>query len=99
MVEVLRVSKTPQYSTTALLITAEYRMQFTIWDTNLDRARSVAAAIEQFLVTFNAYNSGDASPIQRNRVVNTRVGPSEAQTDPITYWITMDAFIWNNETT
>jgi Protein of unknown function (DUF3168) len=98
LVEVLQVSRVPQYSTTDLLITVEYRMQFTVWDTNLESARSVINAIIQFLKTFNAYNSGDSSPIQRNRFVNVRTGQSQAQTDPITYWLTLDAMIWNNET-
>lgn len=97
LVEVLMVDGPPQYSTTALLITCKYRIQFTIWDTNLERARSVETAIIQFLTTFNAYNAGDSSPIQRNWVVNRRSGKSQAQTDPITYWRTLDAMIWNNE--
>lgn len=97
LVEVMQVSKVPQYSTTAILLTALYRMQMTIWDTNLERAQSVQRAITNFLLTFNAYNSGDHSPIQRNQVVNVRIGRSQAQTDPITYWITLDALIWNNE--
>lgn len=98
LVEVLLVDAPPQYSTTQLLVTCRYRMQFTIWDTDLERARSVESAIIAFLVTFNAYNAGDSSPIQRNEVVNRRSGRSQAQTDPITYWRTLDAFIWNNET-
>lgn len=97
LVEVLMVDAPPQYSTTQLLNTCRYRMQLTIWDTDLERARTVERAIIQFLTTFNAYNSGDQSPIQRNRVVNRRSGRSQAQTDPITYWRTLDAMIWNNE--
>lgn len=97
MVEVQRISAIPQYSTAALLETCQYRMQFTVWHIDLEGASQVERAIRQFLTVFNAYNAGDMSPIQRNRVVNVRVGRSQAQTQPITYWITLDAFIWNNE--
>lgn len=100
LVEVLQVSQTPQYSNAALLITCPYRMQFTIWDTNLERARSVRNAIIQFLTSFNAYSPANSvSPRRPNQVLNVRLGQSEAQTDRITYWITLDAMIWNNETT
>ncbi len=98
LVEVQVIDGPPQYSASALLVTCQYRVQFTIWDTVLESARAVEVAIIQFLTTFNAYNSGDLSPIQRNRVVNRRSGRSQAQTQPITYWRTLDAFIWNNET-
>jgi hypothetical protein len=98
-VEVQQVSQVPQYSTTALLISAQYRMQFTIWDEDLERARSVKNAIIQFLTTFNAYSTSSAQPLQPNRVLNARLGKSQAATDPITWWITVDALIWNNETT
>jgi len=97
LVEVFVVDAPPQYSLQALLETCRYRIQFTIWDENLESARTVEAAIIQFLTTFNAYNTGDSSPIQRNRVVMRRSGKSEPQTGSITYWRTLDAFIWNNE--
>jgi len=97
LVEVFVVDAPPQYSLQALLETCRYRIQFTIWDTDLESARTVERAIIQFLTTFNAYNAGDSSPIQRNRVVNRRSGKSEPQTGSITYWRTLDAMIWNNE--
>ncbi len=99
LVEVLMVDGPPQYSLQALLETCKYRIQFTIWDTDLESARTVERAIIQFLTGFNAYNAGDSSPIQRNRVVNRRSGKSEPQTGTITYWRTLDAMIWNNEST
>ena len=92
------ISAVPQYSTAARLITCEYRVQFTIWDTNLAEARNVESALLSFLDGFNAYNAGDHSPLQRNRVVNRRTG-GNAQTSPTTYWRIVDAMIWNNETT
>lgn len=100
LVEVQEVSQVPMYSNTALLTTCLYRMQFTIWDTDLERARSVRNAIVQFLKTFNAYSPANSvSPLRPNKVVMVRTGPSEAQTDPLTYWIMLDAMIYNNETT
>lgn len=98
-VTVQQVSQIPQYSNTSLLITAEYRMQFTIWDTDLERARQVRNGIIQFLTTFNAYSpSGSTSPLRPNRVINVRLAPSEPQTDSITWCLMLDAMITNNET-
>lgn len=98
LVEVMQVSQAPQYSATTLLINQQYRMQFTIWDINLETARAVRNAIIQFLTTFNAYSSSaPAAQLQPNRVMNARLGKSQAETAPITYWITIDALIWNNE--
>jgi hypothetical protein len=97
LVEVQVIDGPPQYSLNQLLKTCKYRVQFTVWDINLESARQVQIAIINFLNTFNAYNQGDNSPRQRNDVVNRRYGKSQAQTQPITYWRTMDAFIWNNE--
>ena len=91
------VSALDQYSTTAVLITARYRVQFTIWATDAQTARAVEQTLRTFLTTFNAYNSGDTSPIQRNQVVNRRQG-GQAQTQPVTFWRIVDAMIWNNET-
>ena len=91
------VSVVDQYSTTQLLITALYRVQFTIWANNPETARAVEQALRAFISVFNAYNAGDASPVQRNRVVN-RHQSGQAQTQPITWWRIVDAFIWNNET-
>lgn len=100
LVEVQQISQTPMYSNASLLITCPYRMQFTIWDTNLERARSVRNAIIQFLTTFNAYSpASSVSPLRPNKVLNVRLGQSEPQTDPITWWITLDAMIFNNENT
>ena len=99
LVEVMQVSQIPQYSTSALLKNALYRMQFTIWDIDLESCRAVKNAIIQFLVNFNAYSSpgNPNQTLQPNRVMNARLGKSEAQTAPITYWITVDVMIWNNE--
>lgn len=90
------VSAVPQYSSTNLLITAQYRIQLNIFAIDPQVSRQVAAAVRQFLLTFNAYNSGDTNAIQRNRVVNVRDG-GIAQTQPLTAMQIMDAFIWNNE--
>jgi hypothetical protein len=91
------VSAVDQYSTTQLLITALYRVQFTIWANDPEVARSVERALRAFVSTFNAYNSGDNNPRQRNWCVN-RHQSGQAQTQPITWWRIIDAFFWNNET-
>jgi|GEM_PF-3848315 len=95
-ITILVVSAIDQYSTAGLLITAEYRVQFTVWATDPQVARAVEQAIREFLTTFNAYNAGDNSPIQRNQVIN-RQQRGQAQTQPVTFWRIVDAKIWNNE--
>lgn len=93
------VSAIDQYSNTALLITAQYRVQFTVFDTNAERGRQVEQAIKQFLTTFNAYSPANSvSPLRPNRVVNRRQG-GDPRTDPLTYQRSIDAMIWNNEST
>ncbi len=97
LVEVSQVSEIPQYSTHAQLVNSQYRMQFTIWDIDLESVRTVKRAIISFLNTFNAYSVSSAAPLQPNRVVNARLGKSQPQTAPITWWMTIDVMIWNNE--
>ncbi len=92
------VSAIDQYSNTDLLITALYRVQFTVFDTNAERARQVEQAIKQFLTMFNAYSPAGATVLRPNRVVMRRQG-GDPQTDPLTYQRIMDAMIWNNEQT
>ncbi len=91
------VSNPAQYSTTAILINSQYRVQFNIFDPDPQITRQVALAITTFLLTFNAYNAGDTSLLQRNQVVNQRDG-GIAQTQPLTAMQILDALIWNNET-
>jgi hypothetical protein len=98
LVEVMEVSQVPQYGAAILPTVCLYRVQFTIWDTNLETARAVKNALMQFLTTFTAFAPvGSPSALRPNRVVNARIGQSQAQTSPITYWITLDAMIWNSE--
>lgn len=96
-VTVQLVSCVNQYSNTARLWTSQNRVQFTIWDTKAERARQVEMALLAFLDTFNAYNSGDQSPIQRNQVVMRRQS-GNPQPEPLIFWRIVDAMIWHNET-
>lgn len=96
-VSVQLISAVNQYSVNARLGMSLNRVQFTVWDTNAERARSVESAILSFLDTFNAYNAGDSDPIQRNQVVMRRQG-GQPMTDPMTFFRSIDAMIWNNET-
>ncbi len=96
-ITVLVVSIVNEYSTTVRLVNALCRVQFTIWDTNPERARTVETALVAFLDSFNAYDAVNAAkPRQPNWVAMRRQG-GNAQTQPVTYWRIVDAFIWNNE--
>jgi hypothetical protein len=98
LVEVMEISQVPQYGTALLPTLCLYRVQFTIWDTSLEGAKAVKNAIINFLTTFSAFAPpGSPSLLRPNRVVNARIGKSQAQTAPITYWVSVDAMIWNNE--
>jgi hypothetical protein len=95
-VTVLLVDTINQYSVTNLLSTALSRVQFTVWDTDPERARDVETAIVDFLVGFNAMNNSSAAPIQANTVISRRQR-GNAQTEPFTYQRILDAKIFNNE--
>ena len=94
------ISTVNAYATRYRMQTATSRVQFTVWDTDPERARSVETAIINFLDTFNAVSPATnfigtvPQPVQ---VVNRRQG-GNAQTQPLTFWRTLDAIILNNET-
>lgn len=95
-VTVLLIDTVNQYSNTARLSTALSRVQFTVFDTDPERARSVEAAIVAFLDSFNAMNTSVVSPQQANWVVSRRQQAVVA-TDPMTFQRMLDAMIFNNE--
>ena len=72
------------------------RVQFTIWDTDAERGRSVEAALYDFFDVFNACAapSGRAKP---NYVVGAR-GGMYPQTQPPQFQRIIDAKIFNNDT-
>lgn len=90
------VSTVPNYGASFRAHQVRSRVQFTIWDTDPERARSVESQLMAFLDQFNAWNSGDSNPIQRNQVVMRRQG-GNPETQPMTFWRMLDAYIWNNE--
>lgn len=96
-ITVLLVSAPSQYSNTARLINTRCRVQFTIRDTNAEHARTVENALLTFLDTFDAMNAtpGLVSR-QANEVINRRQG-GNPNPDPLVFWRTVDAYIWNNE--
>jgi len=96
-VTVQMIAAVNQYSLTQRLNNSHNRVQFTVWDTDPERARSVELAVLNFLDGFNAYNAGDQNPRQRNEVVMRRQG-GNPQTQPLTFWRILDAYIWHNET-
>lgn len=99
-VTIQAISIVNQYSLSVRLVNALCRVQFTIYDTDPERARAVEMAIVVFIDTFNAMNTSSAVSRQANWVVNRRQGsPSQnAQTQPLTFVRSLDAMIWNNET-
>ena len=90
------VSTVPLYGASFRPHQNRSRVQFTIWDTDPERARSVELALMQWLDQFNAWNAGDQNVLQRNQVVMRRQG-GNPQTQPLTFWRIVDVFIWNNE--
>lgn len=99
-VTVQLISTINAYVTQYRLQTASSRVQFTVWDTDPERARQVETAIVAFLDTFNAVSPATnfIGPVpQPVRAVNRRQG-GNAQTQPLTFWRTIDALVLNNET-
>jgi hypothetical protein len=92
----LLVSTVPAYGAAFRAHQVRSRVQFTIWDTNPERARAVENQLMAFLDQFNAWNAGDQNPLQRNQVVMRRQG-GNPETQPLTFWRMLDAYIWNNE--
>lgn len=76
--------------------TSFVRVQFTIWDTDAERGRSVESALYGFFDVFNACNApaGAAKP---NYVVMAR-GGMYPQTQPPQFQRIIDAKIFNNDT-
>lgn len=98
-VTVLLVSAVNMYSTNQRLASTRCRVQFTVWDTNAEEARTVENAIIAFLDGFDAMNLvPGVAPTQANEVVMRRQG-GNPQTSPLTFWRIIDAMIWNNEQT
>src|SRR5262252_3169440 len=96
-VRMQRISAPSMYTVNQRMTTRRYRMQFVVEDTDKLRGESVLAAMRTFFDTFNAMNTSQT--VGPNQVVDDFVGESEAQPDPITYWLRMDVYIWNNELT
>lgn len=92
----LLVSTVPAYGAAFRAEVVRSRVQFTIWDTDPQRARSVETQLMNFLDQFNAWNAGDQNAIQRNQIAMQRQG-GNPQTQPLTFWRITDAFIWNNQ--
>lgn len=90
------VASTPQYGAAFRGAIVRSRVQFTIWDTNPERARAVEAQLMNWLDQFNAYSSPPATTFQPNQVILRRQG-GNPQTNPLTFWRIVDAAIWNNE--
>lgn len=91
----IQVSGAPLYATDGRNPLERIRIQFTIWGTTGQQARSVEQQVKEFLDGFNAtgISSNQAGP---NTIVNVR-GGGYTQTSPIRYWRTMDAMIFNSD--
>ncbi len=83
------------YTLNSRLSTSFNRMQFTIWDTNAERARQLESVLYAFLDGFNP--AGVRADLQAapNFVVLTRQG-MYPQTQPPQYWRTNDVQIFDN---
>jgi hypothetical protein len=91
---VMQVSGSPTYVQTGRLPTGFTRIQFTIWDTDSERARRVEAALESFLDQFNAI--GIPGLVQYpNEIVLQRAGYF-AEPAPALFQRINDAMIFSN---
>lgn len=97
-VVVLIVSNPADYVFTGRTPTSWSRVQFTVYGTGNDseNASLVVNALQDFLVTFNAY-SPRTLPANANRIVNDKDG-GIADTQPLTYQRFVDVMILNDET-
>jgi hypothetical protein len=90
-VTVLLVSGPRLYSNDGANALRRERVQFTIRDTDPQRARTVEAALETFLSQQFSANGGG----HPNQIVNHRQS-DDPQTEPLEYLLLVDAMIWNN---
>lgn len=90
------VSSAPAYGAAFRSHIVNSRVQFTIWDTDPERARSVETQLMAWLDQFNAMSAVARTSQQPTQVVMRRTG-GNPQTQPITFWRTLDAMIFNNE--
>lgn len=72
------------------------RVQFTIRDTDAEEARAIEYALVVFLDTFNAYSPAGTT-LQRPNYVIMRRQLGNPNTDPLTFYRQLDAYIYNNE--
>jgi len=96
LVEVLVISNIPSYSTIQRLATTLSRVQFTVWDTLAENARTVELAIQGWLDTANFMNTTGTNQRQANWIANRRQG-ANPNTEPLTFFRIVDAMIFNNE--
>lgn len=94
-VTVRQISNPKMYSYSARMGLSQYRIQFTVWDTDAERGRSVQAEIEAMLDTFNAIGQPGLSQYPC-RVVNA-LGGMYPQSEPPVFQRIVDAMIWNND--
>jgi len=92
----LLVSDPKSYYLGGRMNTSFARVQFTIWDTDAERGRSVEAALYDFLDVFNA-SGAPADRAKPNYVVGAR-GGMYPQTQPPQFQRIIDAKIFNNDT-
>jgi hypothetical protein len=93
---VVQLISNPQvYVLTGRLATSEARVQFTIWDTDPERARAVEQALFQFLGQFNAVGPSNL-PSYPAEVVGVRQNVYPQPT-PKRFTRQVDAMIFQNQ--
>ena len=94
---VVQLISNPQvYALTGRMATSSARVQFTIWDTDPERARSVEQALFQFLDQFNAVGPTNL-PSYPAEVVGVRQNVYP-QPSPKRFTRQVDAMIFQNQT-
>lgn len=88
------IAGSQMYGFARRLSTGFSRMQFTVWDTDPERARTIEATLYAFLDQFSAYGLPGLSQYSNN-VVLTRQG-MYPQSQPPQFWRINDVNIFEN---
>ena len=90
------VSNAPTYALPGALTASFARVQFTVWDTDAERARAVEAAITAFLTVANFGPYSSPVTVFANYILNTRQS-MYPQTQPPQFQRIMDCKVYNDD--
>jgi hypothetical protein len=92
------VSNSPTYALPGALTASFARVQFTVWDIDAERARTVESTITAFLAATNFGPNSSPVTVTANYILNTRQS-MYPQTQPPQFQRIMDCKLFNDDTT